>query len=323
MTLAELRTNLYRRLNYPDSPDTSVTTRLTMFLNQRHRRLLSSPALRQLREGVASFASVTGQTEYALGYGTARMLVVRDPANNRTLEMRPWSWYRSLEPDPANTTGTPEAWIPLGQRAVARKPDGTGVWVASGAAGDTTQTVTIHAVLANAEAVGATTSVSALLTGTTRVRLGTTQVYDDVVQWSVTAACAGALTLYDAAVSGNTLGTLPIGRTTSKLTAFALYQTPASALTYEVDIEHELVDMANTWDEPLLPVDFHDLLIMAATADEYEHRDDSRYSNAIRQYDERFRELKAWLANHRAALASPLGVREIAPLGPWYPRQGW
>ena len=322
MTLAELRTNLYRRLNYPDSPDSAVTTRLTMFLNQRHRRLLSSPALRQLREGVASFASVTGQAEYALGYGTARMRVVRDPANNRTLEQRPWAWYRSLEPDPANTTGTPEAWVPLGQRAVARKPDGTGVWVASSAAGDNSQTVTIQGIVADAAQAGALLAASATLTGTSRVRLGTA-TFDDVPQWSVSAACAGVLTLFDASSGGNTLGTLPIGRTTSKLTVFALYQTPASALTYEVDIEHELVDMTNAWDEPLLPVDYHDLLIMAALADEYEHRDDSRYSNAIRQYDERFRELKAWLNGHRAALATPMGVREIAPLGPYYPRQTW
>jgi hypothetical protein len=321
VTLSTLLTNLYRRLNYPDSPDASVATRLTMFLNQRHRRLLSSPALRQLREGVASFASVTGQAEYALGYGSARMKAVRDPANNRTLDMRPWSWYRSIEPDPANTSGTPEAWVPLGQRAVARKPDGTGVWVASSAAGDTTQSVTIQGIVADAAQAGALLAASATLTGTSRVRLGTA-TFDDVPQWSVSAACAGVLTLYDAAASGNTLGTLPIGRTTSKLTVFALYQTPASALTYEVDIEHELVDMTNTWDEPLLPVDFHDLLIMAATADEYEHRDDSRYANATRQYEERFRELKAWLYDHRAALA-PQAVREVAPLGPWYPRQTW
>jgi hypothetical protein len=320
MMLSDLLTNLYRRLNWADAPDTATTTRLTMFLNQRHRRLLSSPALRQLREGFGTFTSVAAQAEYALPYGIARVRTMREITNDRVLAERSVEWYRASNPDTAANSGTPDSWVPFGVRAVARRPGALGVWAASSSAADTTQLVMMHATLSTSDPRGSLSTGTTLLTGTTRVRLGGTNTFDDVLTLSLSAACAGTVSFFDAAAAGNTLATMPAGRRTSRLYVFALTPTPASAIDYSVDFEHAITDLANVWDEPLLPEDFHDLLIAAALMDEYQARDDTRYSAAVREYEERLRELKAWLYGHRSAL-QPEPRREVARLGSWYPFQ--
>jgi hypothetical protein len=321
MTLSTLLANLYARLNYPSTPQADVTSRLTLFLNQRYRRLLSQPALRQLREGVGTFASVASQPEYGLQGAVARITAIRDTTNRRMLAPIAWEVYRQAQPDPSTETGTPDAWAPLGMRALFRKTGGTVVYAASSSAADTTQVVHSSVSRSDSTPTGLPQSFTTNLNGTTRVQIGN-GTYEDVFSLSLSAVAAGAVTFYDAAVAGNALGVIAAGRRTARVYVFALSPTPASALTYQVDYEHAITDLANTWDEPALPEDFHDLLIMATLCDEYEHRSDDRYSNAVRQYDERFRELKAWLANHRAALQGR-APKEVAPLGAWYPRQTW
>jgi hypothetical protein len=328
VTLSTLLTNLYRRCNFADTPDAAVTTRLTMFLNQRHRALLTSSALQSLKRGFTSFTSTgaggggSAVSEYGMPYGVARVLAVREETNDRLLEERSWEWYRSQQPDPTNQSGTPDCWVPLGIRAIARKPADTGVWVVSTSALDTTQVVTIVGIVGTTPTGqrGATLSLTATLNGTTAVRLGVAQTFDDVVSWSVNAACAGSLSLLDAAAAGFTLGVLPIGRQVARNLVIALAPTPSSTLTYKVDFEHALVDLVNTWDQPLLPEDFHDILIAAVLMDEYQHRDDSRYQAAAQEYRQRVSDLKCWLFNHRPA-TSPNARRELAPLGAWYPGQ--
>jgi hypothetical protein len=321
MTLSTILSSLYRRLNYADTPDTAVTTRLTMFLNERYRRLLTTPALPHIRLGYATFDSVSGQAEYALPTGSiARILAIRETTNDRMLEERSFGWYRQRQPDPTTETGTPDAWVPMGVRAVFRKPAATGVWAVSTAAGDTTQIVTWLATSASSTPRGVPASSTTTLTGTTRVRLGT-DTYDDVQTLSLSATCTGDLSFYDAAAAGNLLMVIPAGQRQSRLHLFALSPTPSSALTYYVDTEHAVSDLVNTWDEPRgVPVDFHDLLVLAVLMDEYQHRGDDRYAIAAMEYQKRLSELKAFLYNHRPALQKS-ARSELAPLGPWYPAQ--
>lgn len=318
MTLSDLLTNLYRRLNYADTPDTSVTTRLTMFLNERHRRLLTTMGLRETRTGFGTLTSVSGQAEYGLPYGVTRLLTVRDRTNDRTLAVMAWETYRALNPDPT-TTSTPDSVVPLGIRAVFRRPGAQGVWAVSTSAGDT-QNALFVGNLSSSTPRGRLLSTTTALTGTSRVRLGGANTYDDVETVSLATAAAGDVTLYDAASGGNVLGVIPAGRRTARTFVIALHPTPGSVLDYDLDYEQAVLDLSNTWDEPLVPEDFHDLLVLGALQDEFLHRDDTRYSTAKAEYDGRLREFKAWTYNHRAATA-PQPPRELAPLGPWYPFQ--
>ncbi len=318
MTLSDLLTELYRRLNHPSSPDTSVTQRLTMFLNTRHRKLLTTPGLRATRNGFGTLTSVASQAEYGLPYGVTRLLGVRDRQNDRALSPMAWETYRAVNPDPT-TTSTPDSFVPLGDRAVFRRPGAQGVWAASSSAGDT-QNALFVGNLSTSTPRGRALSTTTALTGTSRVRLGGANTYDDVETVSLATAAVGEVTLYDAAAAGNVLGVIHSGRRTAKTFVIALHPTPGSVLDYDLDYEQALIDLTNSWDEPLLPEDFHDLLVLGALQDEFLSRDDTRYGTAKAEYDARLRELKAFAYNHRAATA-PVSRPELAPLGPWFPRQ--
>jgi hypothetical protein len=278
--------------------------------------------MQPLRQGFGTFASVASQAEYALPANIARITRIRETTNDRTLAARSLDWWRAAYPDPAANTGTPDSWAPIGRRALYKRPSATGVWAVSSAAGDTTQGVLMTGTLSTSDPRGAASSSTTTLTGTTRVRLGGTNTFDDVLELSLNAATTGTITFYDAAASGNVLGSIPAGRRVARLYAFVLAATPSSAIDYSVDYEHAITDLSNTWDEPVFHEDYHDILLDAALMLEFEGRDDSRYAAAKGRYDERFRDLKAYIANHRSGLQAT-APREIAPLGPWYPRQGW
>jgi hypothetical protein len=324
MTLADIRLNLYRRLNFSDTPDGAVTTRLTMFVNQRYRTLLTTPALRRLREGVGSATSVAGQPEYGMHGGMGRILAVRDRTDDRRLAPMAFDTYRSTHPDTTQQS-TPTHYVPIGLRAVWRRPAGSAIWIVSGNALDTTQIATLHLGynspgLATLTA-GLVQTVTATLNGTTRVAVAAGNLIDDVFTWSLSAVSNGQVSLYDAATGGHELGSISSGFRSARFYVFALVPTPSAARVYDIDYEHALVDLSNTWDEPLIPDDFQDLLVLGALADEFMHRDDNRYSAAVMEYRARLSDLKSWLYGHRAATQK--GPRaELAPLGSWFPHQG-
>ena len=107
MTYSDIRTEVYRRLHFADSPDSSVATRIGMFVNQRYRKLLSTPSLRQLREGFTTLTTAASRAEYGLPYGITRVHRVREESNDRVLGTMSLDTYRSLYPDPTNTSSTP------------------------------------------------------------------------------------------------------------------------------------------------------------------------------------------------------------------------
>jgi hypothetical protein len=141
---------LYRRFNYPSTPGTATTTRLTAFLNDSLQDLISEPGLGQwITEHVppVTVASVANQAVYAAPYSVNRIDSITERSNNRRLEMRSFDWYRQAQPDPTIFTGTPDTWVPLGFQAVQVQPTAaTGLWAASSAAGDTTQSVKLETV---------------------------------------------------------------------------------------------------------------------------------------------------------------------------------
>lgn len=314
MTLTQILTALYARMREASSPPTAVTTRFTQFVNEGYHRILAEPGLELLRFGQLQFASVASQAQYGLQVGIARVRSMRETTNDQHLLPMALDAYRQIEPDPASNTGTPEYFVPLGYAPVATMPASTGLWVASSSASDTTQTARVIAIRAD----GTQDSLSVTLTGTTRAQLGTNTTYRDVLEVKLSAAAVGAVSLFDASSSGNTLGTIPIGRTFSRYWRFALWPTPSAAITYDLDFEHQVVELtaANTTDEPILPIDFHDLLILFARREEYEFRDDARYTVAAQDYDKRLRQLKAWL--HQHPLIPVRDRRPRSQLGPYF-----
>lgn len=326
MTFAQIKADCFRRLNFTTAPASDVVTRIAAFINETHEALLSEPALSPLLYGSMTVASVASRARYGLS-SVASARTFTETTNDTPLSVRSLSWYRVTNPDPASNTGDPEYVIPLGLVAVTQVPaiTGTGLWVASSSASDTVPTVTVDARRVD----GYPHSPSAAtLTGTTRVQVGGGSGltdYIDVTQFQLSAACVGDISLFDAAAAGNTLAIVPRGQTTSRYWGFILSPTPDSAITYTVDVEHEVLPLTADTDEPLLPPRFHRLLAMGARAKEYEKTNDDRYTTALAEYTRGLNDLKYIVTSPPGSIVVPGQGRDSggSNLGGFFPEGRW
>lgn len=329
MDFGTILKDVYRRTGYSDAPPSEVSTRISAFVNQWHRRILTMPGLEMLRNDTFTFASVANTSVYAFPQSVLKINAITQRDSDVRLHMRTLDWYRRYVPDPAQTTGIPDIWIPGGFRAVAAQPDfpafatGKPLYAVSSSGSDTAgPKVVIESIRKGGYPYNNGTGTS--LTGTSRVQIGTFSDHVEVTKFYLSAACVGFISLYDAAAAGNELARIAIGDTYSRVMYIHLYPTPSSAITYYVDYTRQILDMANATDEPLLPQDYHYLLSLGARADEYERKDDSRSDQAKRDMDAGLRNMKHALLNPPDYLVVP-GVESSnrSNLGPWYPPGVW
>jgi hypothetical protein len=314
MTFLQLQQNVYRKTGYADSPATEVSTRVKMFLNEIHRRMLALPGMDYLRVGQTTLTTVANVSLYGLPYDVSRIMAIRDTANDRTLTSQSFAWYAAQEPDPSAITGDAELWVPVGYDCVQFQPsDASTCYVVSSAAGDTTQTVYVEGIRA-----GVLTTASVTLNGTTKVSLGAWTRFHKVY---LSAAATGTVAIWeDDVTTGTLLATLPIGKTNFRYFSVALWPTPTDATALTVDYIRTVEDLVNNTDEPLLPEDFHSVLAAGARMLEYERADDSRHPVAKAEYQRGVSDLRWWVTT-RADEQSMMGHgRTGSRLGPWFPR---
>lgn len=303
----------------PPSMDTATQNRLIAYMNDAQRNLLTKPGIRRLRDATVTFASVADQAGYVLP-NIAKISRMFETTNQRVLYEMSQQDYRLIQPD-VTITGTPEAFIWTGRQAVAVQPSSpASLWVVSSSAADTTQTVYVEGVLIG----GYPFSVSVTITGVTAV-----SVSGLAVDWKATrvdkfylsAACAGTVTLTSVSGAGSTLAVIPIGSTLTYYDGFALWPTPSSVITYQVDLVRAITDFASASDVPLLPEDFHDLIVNAAISDEFQHTKDERWQIYDQKYRSRVNDLLYWLSE--TAIGRPRSLtgawQRPSQLGSWYP----
>ena len=317
MTLNAMLLDLYRRLGYATSPDSGVTTRLTDFLNEGVEAVMSEPGLGiwiAQHEPRLTFASVANQAAYAIQ--TDRLESVTERDNDRRLPMRSLDWYRSALPDPTAITGTPEAWVPLGQAAVAVQPsDASEIFVDSTSASDTGT-----AYIEGYRTGGYFRTLSVTMTGTTAVSLSAA-ITDlvEITKFYISAAAVGTVTLHEDASGGTELARIPIGATFARYQRIALFPTPASAITYYVDSDRDLPAMSNSTDEPPWPARFHRILVDYALWKEWEKKDDTRAQTAALTYRRALAQLRYHLTCPPDFLPSRTGqVVERSRFGAWF-----
>jgi hypothetical protein len=315
----ELLAILYERLNYASSPATEVTTRLGNHLNEAHRQILREPSLQRLRDvaGAVTFASESGRAYYGLPPVLSDIRAITDRTNDRRLRTLTVTDVRSGDPG-LDATGTPYGYIYWGIRAIKRLPASTGLWVVSSSAADTTQTAQVNGVRSGGDLTGDQTGA---LNGATRVAIGSLTYYVDVLQISLSAVAAGVVDIYDAAVSGNVIASIPVGHKSPQYLGVSLYATPTAAITYYVDGPARVLDMDDAQDAPLLPEEFHDLLVHGALLLEYQKRDDPRRQAALEHYKRGLSHLKHHLAagpDDMPVMGRPNTVR-TSRLGAWFP----
>jgi hypothetical protein len=319
MTKGQLLAILYERLNYQGSPATEVVTRLGNHLNQAQRMILRQPGVTGLRAllNTASFVSEATVNYYGLPPAFGVLRGIADATNRRRLQPMALADARAIDP-PLSTSGTPYAYVNIGLHAVKRLPIDTGLWAASASAADTTQVIQCNGARTGGLMTGDQT---ATLTGVTRVAIGAFTDWTDVTTISLSAVCAGLVSLYDAVTSGNVIAQIPIGHLYPQYVGVVLFPRPASVITYHVDGDGRIVDMDDTVDVPQLPEEFHDLLIPAAMMLEYEKTNDSRYPLAVATYREGLASLRHYLSAGPDAMPVMGGGTQSGSsrLGPWYP----
>src|SRR3990167_2362033 len=324
MTNGTILADLYRRLNYATSPASDVTTRLQALLNESLQDLYSEPGLGEalsLHRPPLTFASVADTATYALPPGISRVAAIREGTNDRRLEMRSHQWYRSAEPDPTANSGTPSVWVPLGFGAVSVQPSDASEIFVDSTSGSDTGTAYIEGIRTG----GYPRTLSVTMTGVTAVSLGAAITdFIQITKFYISAAAVGTVTLHEDASGGTELARIPIGQTFSRYQLVALWPTPSAAITYTVDGERDLPDMANANDEPPFPSRFHRLLIDYVLWKEWDKKDDERATDAERRYLRGVRQLKYFVTCPPDYLPSRVGNGvERNRLGGVYPGTDW
>lgn len=318
MTRAALLATLARRLNKKvTSMDSETQARLLEFLNETHREVLSAPGRQRLRDATLTFASVASQAEYGLAH-IARIYRIWETTNDREIYPITLSQYRMRYPDPASYTGDPDCYVWTGYSPVALQPsDPSRLFLKSTAAGDT-QTAYVEGIVTG----GQPRSVSIALTGVTAVDVASSiTTWERVTKVYLATAAAGTVTLHEDSGSGTELARIGIGQTDQSYQRLLLSPTPADAITYSVDVQLEVSDLAQDTDEPRLPLDFHDLLVHGARMKEYEKLNDERYGAAAKDYQMRSAQLDLYLHETGASTKRLHVTAEagLSRLGPWFP----
>lgn len=312
-----------RDFGYADTPASAISNRIYGYLNDRHRRLCSLPGCEILRRETGPAVTLTASTAtYALNMPIQKVLAVRDTTNDRTLVQRDLNWYRMVDPDP--TTGTQEYWIPMHWSPALRDIGGSGLWAVSSSGSDTDITPSIETIDTNGSHTQ--TTMSPNLDGTTRVQVGTATNHQRLLRFSIDTAAVGVVSLYDAAVSGNVVSTIQLGRTNASFLTIALYPTPAAADSIVVDYVHYIRDFSVAYDEPQLPPDFHYLVALGAKIDEGTKKDDlQRVARWEREYAQGQARLIDFLNNGPDVVAVPGQVweRGKSNLGAGFPSGIW
>lgn len=323
MTLLQMEQRLARRRGANATTlDTLTKARYADQLNEAHRAVLRMPGMENLRYAPLTVASVAAQQQYAVPHeGVARINWMWDPTNMRRLEYLTRSTIS--ERNPGSWQGTPTAWAPVGYVEAHTQPSNASeLFVKSTSTADTTQTAYIEGYITG----GYYRTASVVLTGTTAVTLASAiTTFIHVTKFYLSAAAVGTVTLLEDSGAGTELSRITIGRTRARFYAFMLDLIPSASVTYNLDVLREIPDMSNDTDEPLLPEDFHDLLIDKAELKDLRKADDpSRHDRLKDDVKRAETELHAFVVDHpdwRPVMGGSPSA--FSNLGGWYAADGY
>lgn len=324
VTLSELLADVYPDVNYQASPASAVVTRLTGYLNQGVRRVLGEAGMERLLDSNQpyTFASVTNQSLYTMPEAAALIRAIEDRTNQQKLRMMTLEEYRTYAPDPTRVTGTPEAWVPIGKVAVNVQPSTADVVLVKSTSASDNGTVTAY--IEGIRTGGYLGTDSVAMNGTTAAQFPAFADWVEITDFYISVNAVGTVTLIQA--SGLVeMARISVGHKRPRYYGFALWPTPASAITYYVDYRREILDMVNGTDEPPFPTDYHWILSAYARMREYEQKRDARYVQARDDYHDGLNKLKNFVLNppDYRPVAGKLPVRGGSNLGAWYPDGIW
>lgn len=292
MTLAALLSDVYRRMNYANPPQSDVVARITGYVNETQQELASDRGLARLLRGSLTLTTTASVWQYALPPNVSTLLAVKDTAHRRRLIPQTEDWWQWVVPDPSTVTGTPQYYIPNGPRNVALQPSTADqVWVKSTSTSDT-QTLNYEVIRTGGYIQGGQVT----LTGTSAVQLGSLTDIISVSDWYLTGPAVGQVSLLQTSGTGTVLGTIGVGQTRQRYVWISFYPTPAAAYVYTLEHEIDASDLVQPNDEPAwLPPRFHRLLATGSRLREYEKTNSPRYAACLAEWARELGALKAYV----------------------------
>jgi hypothetical protein len=307
-----MQQDMYASLGHPTSPDSDITTRYNRWLNQAHREILQKKHFRRFKRRALTMATIASSPYIAIPQATSRIFSVRNTAQDREIVFRDMAWVRRMDPGLNNTTSDPEVYAVYSYSSpVMRQPSAaSAIWV--DADGATTETVHLQGVLST----GYQKSVSTAMTGTTAKAIAA-DTFIAINKFFLAVAVAASDVFITEGSAGAELARIPMGRTYSRYTLLYLWPTPTSVITLNIDAEVNVEDLAIAGDEPLIPIEFHEMLIAKVKSKEYERREKLTLK---RESDARYQVLLNDFYTYVSQMESPSGQesRGFSQLGPFY-----
>jgi hypothetical protein len=324
MTFGDMQKYVYRRTGHADTPDSSISTRIKQFLNERLRELLTMEGLEIFRRQIFTLASNTSDTIYAVPQAINRIIGIHTRDNDYALSYMPLHEYRIYQPDPVNMQGTPSWYVELGPSAIAKQPSAAAeISVKSSVAGDTAITPYYEFITENNYQRAVT---GTKLNGTTAVSADTAiKNVTQISNFFISDTAAGEVTLYqagDTSLDFIELAAIPIGQTRAVYTKIALIPKPSAADTYHIDAEVTAKDLVQGTDKPPIPEDFHWVICQGALIDEFQKQEKERESKRSElAWFNGIKALKNYVYNRADYIPVIGGIkrRGISRLGPFYP----
>lgn len=321
MNLGEISVKLYDRLGYGTSPDSAVVRRIRGYVNDTHRTIVSHRGMAKLRRAVLPCTSVANTPSLTLPQALVGIAVIVDRLNRRNLDLITLQDVRWRDPGQTMIAGVPDAYMVVNFSApVASDPTAAAtLWAISDAAGDGT------GISANVEGVtagGYYKKASIAMNGLTPVQLDSTVTdWLHITKFYLSGGATGNVTLRQASGVGTELARIPAAHTYARYTQIHLSPVPSTPLTYYVDGEVHLEDMIGPKDEPLLPEDYHDILISGALIKEYTKREKATLLSVERKtYMDRMGDLTAFVKRAQGvARGGQRGSSGFSQLGGWFP----
>jgi len=325
VNFADIQNDLYRRLKFATTPDATVITRLNAFINEAHREVLGMKGYQLLRRNQMTFACIANNGFVSLPEAIDRIVTIQDRVNQILLDQVDVQEIRYNDPGLTQTTQFPYQYAVMDYAAaVAQDPSAASqIWAKSDSASDgSATTVYIEGTVTG----GYYQTASHTLNGTTAVQLGALGTWVTITKFYISATAGGSvqasgnILLLKGSGSGTELARIPPGYNYARYVRLMLWPVPSQINTYYADVELHVEDMANGGDQPLIPEDFHWLLISRAMMAEYEYKERlDLYSAENAKWRNGLGDLRMYLVRRSGVAVGLQRRRRWSQLGPYYP----
>lgn len=335
MNLADIEKMAYERLGYDNSnPGSVVISRIRNHINTTYKQIMGKKVLQPLKNQIFTVASVANTPFLALPYGVQEIQSIADRVNQWELERNDMITQREYDPGLTLSVGNPYAYAVYSPKSAVflRMTGGGTLLVQSTSTGDVTPRI---AHVEGFRLGGYPYSASVAVTGTTKVQVGDAGAWDTVTKFwlqkdgqqgqNATLTALGDISLIFrnnpsipiVPIVDTTIAIIPYGRSFSRYFLLHLYPVPTAVITYTIDAKMLVEDLTELGVEPLLPEDFHWLLVAGAVVKESLLKEKYVTYNAARsEFNEGLGDLM--MTVNREPVETARRPRRYSQLGPYY-----